>query len=257
MNLGWFSATDLANHIITDTFLWKYGVSYSRVQMNKEEAFLTLWIMSKKELFSCMFLATIFPTIPLLFPQQDSPSLAQCLARDPWICLPQSLDEGSPITTGAVTNLITENGQFGLCTHCYHWSYLATTSLVHGKLQHLNQQPKSLNRTNLVPLHIYNSCVAWFICGTPGDGNRGCLWCFGWLWTYSSSWIALPILNTWGGAWSSGKLGVLCFAEAHGRPAPSEWLGRRLGWEWGEWGRKRRGRGGCSQGIKQRKKLIE
>jgi hypothetical protein len=37
-------------------------------------------------------------------------------------------------------------------------------------------QPGSLHRTDLGPLHLCYSCVAWYSCGAPNSGSRGCHW---------------------------------------------------------------------------------
>ena len=50
----------------------------------------------------------------------------------------------------------------------------------HRDSQSLSHQPESMHGTDLSPLHICNSCVAWFSYGTPiirvWEGSRGCLW---------------------------------------------------------------------------------
>lgn len=48
-----------------------------------------------------------------------------------------------------------------------------TTNLGNGNSNSLSQQPGTLHGTDLITLHIYDCCVAWFICGTPGKMGVG------------------------------------------------------------------------------------
>lgn len=44
-------------------------------------------------------------------------------------------------------------------------------TLAYRNSQSLNQHPRNLHRTELGPLHIHDSCVAWSICVTPSNGT--------------------------------------------------------------------------------------
>ena len=81
------------------------------------------------------------------------------------------------------------------------------SSLTHGNSQGLHQQQGGISGLILGYLHVCDHCVAWSLCGTPDNRNRGCPQCFGWLLgTYFSCWIDLPSLNTAGDAWAYGSL---------------------------------------------------
>ena len=59
--------------------------------------------------------------------------------------------------------------------------FASLASLANGNLQSLNQKAGVLYGTNLHPLHIWDSCIAWSICRSLDDGMKGCPYCFGWL----------------------------------------------------------------------------
>ena len=124
-----------------------------------------------------------------------------------------------------------------LCIHAIPWQTC------------INNKDKT---TNLGPLHMCNSCVAWSICGTPNNGSRAVpvLWLA--LGNYSSCWIALLSLNTGGRCLVLGQLDMPQFAGAHGRPVPF-WANVEEGSiEGGRKGRSgwRGGRGGYGQSVK-------
>lgn len=122
--------------------------------------------------------------------------------------------------------------------------------------QSLNQQPVSLQGTDLGPLHMCDSCVAWSICGTPGSRSRaipGAL---------TGSWELIPYTGSPCPAWIQGKglvlwqLDMLCLLMPMRGLLLSFWVDMEEGWtEWkqrggGEGKGRKGGRGGCSRDVK-------
>lgn len=76
-------------------------------------------------------------------------------------------------------------------------------SRAHSGSKRLKQQSQNMHGS-VLGLHICYACLlAWYSCGTPNSGNRGCLWLFCLiLATLSSYWVASFSIKLRGGAWS-------------------------------------------------------
>lgn len=75
-----------------------------------------------------------------------------------------------------------------------------TSNLAHENLQNLNQHPWSLTGNALGHLHLYNSYVAWFICGTPRIGSRSIPG------TLTVSWEPISHVGLFFWAWIKGEV---------------------------------------------------
>lgn len=98
--------------------------------------------------------------------------------------------------------------------------------------QILSQWTVVLHETDLGSQHICNSCVAWTICGTPGNQRR----------TVLVLWMPLRnlfLMLNWlvqneyrGKCLVLWQINMPCFADTHEGPAPS-WVKKQKGWTWG------------------------